>query len=86
MDPLVQSDTYAFAFDIIGNKLLTLAHIGFWNIWSPTGPLIFMGCKRGLTKVERGKGCHWSIWGQRPKDDGQGSCCQDDQQTPDQPH
>ena len=45
-----------------------------------------MGHKEGWTKTGRGKDCHWSLWGQLPESDGQGSCCQDVWQTLDGPH
>ena len=74
------------AFDIIVNKLLTLVHIGFWNILSPTGPPYLCAMERGWTKAGRGKGYHCSIQGQLPEGDGQGSCHQDVWQTLDKSH
>ena len=85
MDPLFQSDTYAqvSVLNIITNEQLNSGTRQ--NIVSPDGPH-FMYHKRGQTKVGRGKGCHWSIWGQLPEDDGQGSCHQDVWQTQEDPH
>ena len=46
----------------------------------------FKGHEKGWTRVRRSKDNHWLIWGQLPKVDRQGSCCQDVWQAPDEPH
>ena len=57
-----------------------------WKTVLPVGPLLLWAMKKGQTKTGRGKDCHWSLWGQLPEGDRQGSCCQDVWQTLDGPH
>ena len=86
MDPPYWSYIYAQAFYVLTyHKQITRP----WctseysvTSWTP----VFMYCERGHTKAGRGEGCQWSIWGQLPVGDGQGSCCQDVWQTPDEPY
>ena len=56
-----------------------------WKIVPPGGPLLY-GSQKGADQDREGEDCHWLVWGQLSKGDGQGSCCQDVWQTLDGPH